>query len=243
MGVPTRDLLPNYMRHQRWLDLADAIDAVFGAEIELQMKALQYIRHQFIDNDTVNERAADQLMVRSTDWDKLDRQTAALQTELLGLKLSDSTYVDQDAFTNLVRNLGTFWFSKGTRDFVDFIAFTLNARIELDALWTQDYETFVTKDEVPTGELPVWQGGLWYPTTHVRLSYDNSTLGINNVILLARLFYDLSNYNLVLHAIAAYNNMYIAELGAVPHTNGLVTASIVALGNVMYETISIDTEV
>ena len=222
--LKTRDLLPNYMKVDRWLDLADSIDSVFGLDHGLQKKLLGYIRHQFIPNNYVDQKAADGLMIDYLEWDMPDRTTAALQTELDGLKLTDASYVGQYGFVNLHRNIGTFWYSKGLGDFVDFISFTLNTRIQMVNLWTEDYVNFLPEEDFRrSGNVPVYSGGTWYPTSHVRLRFNSEELSLTYQELLVRLFYDISNFNLVLNAVEELNNMWIAESTASPPVSWCLT--------------------
>ena len=125
MAMPSKELLPNYMKTERWTDLFDVVDEVFGDDHGLQSKLLKYVRHQFIPNDTTDEKSANGELIDFLEWDMPDRTTAALQTELDGLRLNDSTYIGNHGFVNLHRNIGTFWYSKGLYDFIDFIAYTL----------------------------------------------------------------------------------------------------------------------
>lgn len=238
--VPTRELFPQYLKTQRWLELADAIDKVFQDNIEPNIKGLEHIRHQYILNDEIQEKINNHQMIKFGDYDMLDRTTAAMQTNILGLSIADSSYVGRDGFVNITRNLGTFWFSKGLFDFIDFIGYALNAKLTMINMWTKDYVHFVPEDLVNGIGRPVYQeGGTWYPTTHVRLRFDPATLNINTLPLLARLFYDLANYNLVLQAVEEASYIYIAEQGAVPDSKGVVTAAIVALGRIEHEIIEI----
>lgn len=241
MNVPIRDLLPQYIKTQRWIDLADAIDAVFQNDLEMQTKGLEYIRHQYVTNANTDERAQQGRMIRFVDYDMPDRITAAMQTNILGLSIADSSFVGRDGFVNLTRNLGTFWFSKGLPDFVDFMGYVLNAHIEMINMWTQDYVHFVPEDIQGIGNTVYENNGTWYPTTHVRLRFDTSTLPINNVPLLVRLFYDLANYNLVLQAVEEALFFYMGTQGKSPEPDGSVVLDVLALGRVEHEIIEIHT--
>lgn len=238
--VPTRELLPYYMNAQRWIDLADAIDTVFGVEIKLQMRALEYIRHQFIINDELEAKVEDSKMIGVSDYDKPDTQTLALQSTTLGLTLSDSSYLDEEGFVNLTRNLGTHWFSKGLGDFVDFIAYVTNTDITMINTWTKDYITFVPEDLLSVDDVAVYySGGEWYPTTHVRLRYIPSNVTLGDASLLSKLFYDLSNYNLVLQALEEILNIYMTDTPV--DGSGVLPAKIVAIAHVDVEVHYIDT--
>lgn len=231
MKLPLRELLPGYLKTQRWLDLADAIDAVFGNEFGMQEKMLKYLRYQYIENENVTQRIAEERPVNFMLWDLPDRKTAAEQVELQGFRLYDSGYLNDLRFVSLSRNISDFWYSKGKADLVDFISFTMNSKVELFNLWTQDYIDFVAEDDLPTGYIPIYEGGTWYPTTHVRLRVDSSTFtqGTQDVLLLARLFLDLANYTLVLHALEEYMKMWVAPVGATLNADDTVISPIVAV--------------
>lgn len=209
--MATRDLLPNYLKEPAWLDLADAIDSVFGEEITPAMKCLQYIRYLYIPSDAVSTKVANREMVDFADFDMPERSVAVQQTNLLGLGASTPSGMTQADFVKLTRNLGGFWYSKGTSDFIDFVGFCLNTDVSMANLWTNDYVSFYQEGDPVIGT-PVWQGGSWYPTTHVSLTWDSGryTVPLTNLIAL---FYDIANYNLVIHDITTSLFIWIAERG------------------------------
>ena len=236
MAMPSKELLPNYMKTERWTDLFDVVDEVFGDDHGLQSKLLKYVRHQFIPNDTTDEKSANGELIDFLEWDMPDRTTAALQTELDGLRLNDSTYIGNHGFVNLHRNIGTFWYSKGLYDFIDFIAYTLNTPLEMVNLWTNDYKKFIAESEFNKKPelVSIVSGGDWYPTTHVTLRFEAGTLSQTYMELLLRLFYDISNYTLVLHTLEEYFNNWIAPQGATHLHDNSVPAQIVYHGQVRY---------
>ena len=244
MSLASRELLPYYMQTARWLDLADAIDAVFGVDLDLQQKMLKYIRYQFIENEATKAKAESGELIDNSMWDVPDRKTAAEQVELSGLRFYDTGFIDQLGFVNLFRNISTHWYSKGLYDFVDFIAFNLNAKVDVLNLWTQDYITFKPEKFMTAADVPVYKpGGTWFPTTHVRLRVDSDTFtaGGNDAILLAQLFFDLANYTLVLDSIEEYLNMWIGSETDLPNDDGTVSARIVGIANTLRDRFTITT--
>ncbi len=243
--MKTFDLLPHYMRDARWEDLCEAVDTILGDQFDSSEKLLKYIRHQYIPNDLVIEKSASGTMIRLEDWDIPDRKTAALQTELDGLRVMDASYLDAQSFAGFHRNLPSFWYSKGTFDFIDFIAYCINQKLEMIHLWTTDHQTFLDADTFKAGEssgayTAVYNGGPWYPTTHVRLRfYPDSPMGMDvpfaDQILMARLFYDVSNLNLVLQAIEEYRMYWIKGVFDVGSANGTVASRILHVGGIQYE--------
>ena len=226
--MKTRDLLPEYAKDPRWLDMCDSIDVVVGAEFVDQSKLLKYLRHHYIPNDVVDEKTANREMIDASDWDTPDRKTAALLTELSGLRVSDSSFLTAEHFTNLHRNVASFWYSKGLFDVIDFIAFCINERIQMVHLWTKDYVTFIDEETYRSGErsglyAPLYLGGDWYPTTHVRLRFtpkEGTSMSMENQVLVSRLFLDLSNFNLVLQALEESRVQWIADAYAIELADG-----------------------
>jgi hypothetical protein len=235
MSIPSRELLPEYMKTDRWLQLADAIDEVFGIDLDLQAKMLKYLRYQFIESEAVKQKVADGVPINFSAWDMPDVVTAAEQVEVAGLRFYDSSYMTRNRFVSLYRNIGDYWYSKGKVDFVNFIGYVMNSKVEVINLWTQDYKTFVPEDELTYANSPVYNFGTWYPTTHVRLRADGASFeaGTPNVIFLAQLFLDIANYTLVLDALEEYFDTWITTEGTTPTIEGQYPADIVALGLVL----------
>ena len=138
-----------------------------------------------------------------------DSVTQRLRLNQLGLRLMDPTLVDDASINRLIQNIGLFWYSKGLASFLDFISFCLNTAAEYVNLWTQDYISFVPEGDPGIGS-PVWNGGTWYPTTHIRVLIIDPGL-VNGTTLrnFVRLFYDIANYNLVLEGISYAEYHYV----------------------------------
>lgn len=210
MATQYRDLLPAYMSHQAWLDYADSLEALFKSEVEPTQAALKYLRTTYLGETTpllgnqtegtlttLASKVDLREMVDDADYDTFDNVTQMKRLNLLGLPITDPTLVDSSSLSRLVQNIGNFWFRKGLGDVMDFIAYCLNAEIGIVPLWTQDYITFYEETSVAIGT-PVWEGGTWYPTTHVRLIFDASRYPSVTIAALTSLFYDLANYVLIL---------------------------------------------
>lgn len=210
--MATRDLLPDYLKEPSWLDLADAIDFVFGGSVEPAMKCLEFLRFMYIPSIESEAKAEDRQMLSFTDFDLPEKAVAVKQTNLLGLKVTRSSGLNQSDFVTLSRNLGGFWYSKGTFDFIDFVGYCLNTDVTLDTLWTNNYVDFYSETDPAVGT-KIWDGGSWYPTTHVAISWDSGKFSVplNNIV---SLFNDVSNYNLVLHDIFTYIYLWVDHQGA-----------------------------
>lgn len=210
MTARYRDLLPAYMSHQAWHDYADALEELFKDKVEPTQQALKYIRTTYLGEtsplkgyetegelSTLAEKVQLREMVDDADYDTYDNVTQMKRLNILGLPITDPTLVDSSSLSRLVQNIGNFWFRKGLGDVMDFIAYCLNAEIGIVPLWTQDYITFYEENSPSVGT-PAWEGGTWYPTTHVRLIFDASLYPNVTIAALTSLFYDLANYVLIL---------------------------------------------
>lgn len=212
--MPYRDLLPPYMNHQAWADFADAIEETFGTKCEPALKALKYLRTLYpgettpplgpqaesIDPSTLAGKVDLKTMLVPEDFLAFDTVTETRRLNMLGLHISDPTLLDAGTMQRLVQNIAQFWFSKGRSNIMEFLAFCLNADISIKPLWSNDYVKFYEEGS-PTIGVPVWKGGSWYPTTHVRLVFNPAKYPNVTFRALSQLFYDLSNYNLVLDTI------------------------------------------
>lgn len=216
MATSTKVLLPPYLYADAWNDLCEVMDEVLGEKVHFQLDAMRYLRDLFVADfgnpDTVvGAKVADREFLDPEDFDVFDGSTERLRLSHVGLKIKDPTILNLPSGTQatllnsathrLVQNIGMFWMDKGRGTFMDFIAYCLNTQVKMVSLWTKDYVNFLPADSPSIGS-PVWNGGPWYPTTHVRL--DVSQAGISNTQLraLVKLFYDIANYNLVLEGVS-----------------------------------------
>ena len=96
-------------------------------------------------------------------------------------------------------------------------------------LWSSDYKTFLEEGDPSIGT-PIWQGGDWFPTTHVRLYFDFFKFQGISATDLGNFFYEFANYNLVLRDIAqVFNTIFFST------TDSVDTADIVALGAIIQQ--------
>ena len=128
---------------------------------------------------------------------------------MLGLQLSTPTVMfDEYSFMNFCRFLGYYWLQKGTHTFMDFVNFCTGTQFVIKNCWTQDYVNFYAEGSEEIGT-PIWEGGTWYPTTHVVFQSINPTT--TDVTMLGQLFYEIANYNLVLYSIDSIYNLPITN--------------------------------
>lgn len=217
-NVPRKALLPPYMGHAAWQDMADAIDEVFGPAVDNMVDALRYLRRVDIYDERegtlpgstphpVVAKIQSRDLIEASLFDHVDPVTDRLRLNHLGLRVFDPTILDADSVSRLVGQVGSFWYLKGLGTFLDFIAFTLNIEITYSTLWTQDYVVFRPEGHASIGT-PVWQGGAWYPTTHVRLDIP-SGVSLTQLLNFKRLFYDIANYNLILESLSVSEWYYM----------------------------------
>lgn len=194
-------LLPPYLAGVPiWDDFVSAIDDVWGPNIDTPIANLQKLRQLYMPSSGTEAKVQARQMLDTTDFDIFEKEILVKQVNLLGMIISNTALVNEDDLQRIFRNLGHFWFSKGLFNFVDFIGFCLNAIVGINNLWTNNYRDFIYEDEVPVnGKL--WEGGTYYPTTHVTLEFDGTKFSGISIETLIRFFYEFANYNLVLKAI------------------------------------------
>lgn len=237
-SLRSRDLWPRYMSDDRWLDLADALDAVQSKNLLGAFTSLKYLRHIFVPSDTAQHRIKYGEMLHQNDFLKPDEPLAIKQTEMLGLAVNAAPPFNVDYCVQLNRNLGPYWYRKGLAELVDFLGFTFDTKFNAENLWTTDYITFYPKAEAGT---PIWNGGTWYPTTHVRINYDPQTFPTTYIRLFLTMFSEVSNYNLVIESLYTNTTRAIAHEGAPIVADGVSTpAKILLLGQYRVDELTLE---
>ncbi len=193
--VRRRDLLPPYLQQDIWVELADAIDTLWGNTVENQIDALGKLRELWIANKAVEADVEKRILVDPSKYSSFDPTTEMLRMNLLGVALTAPNFISLEDSVRINRNVASFWYSKGLGDFIDFIGYCLNVKAEMINLWTEDYIVFVPEGQHGT---PLWEGGTWYPTTHVQVKFDPGKYMGFPVVSFIQLFYDIANYDLVI---------------------------------------------
>lgn len=224
--TPRSILLPPYLLFsQYWLDYTDSIDAVLGPTVDAKIDILANIRNMWVTNPELENGAiADAQLVPFDAWSQPEREILVRQVNLLGMKLQNAGVLSNDSYHTVARFVGQYWFEKGTQAFIDFINFALQSNLTVEKLWTQDYVNFTPEGDPSIGT-PIWEGGTWYPTTHVAIVASGG-LGAIDVNTLVSFFYEIANYNLVLQAVDSSYDMYLVD----DPTSGRLDAEVVALG-------------
>lgn len=206
-------LLAPYLEiNQRWVDLAEVVQAITQEPIENVNRYISWIRHQYITEDAANVKIEAGQMLSSSDFTRFDDLTTISQANLAGFAFKNNTILPAAGYTQILRDLPAYWFTQGTKSFIDFFSFVMNTPFTLTPLWTQDYVTFLPEGDSGIGT-PLYNGGTWYPTTHVQLGYDSVAFSGFNHDDIVSFFYYFANYNLVLHTTISTSEIDMNSIG------------------------------
>lgn len=205
-NVPRSILLPSYMRNvPLWEQLCDSMDIVLGAD-DWAIAQLRTLRDPYAIGPQIQKAIAEGSLYDTTSSEfQQDINLLLKQLAFSGLSISKPSFLSAKQILLLFRNIGEYWFAKGTGKIVDFFNYTLGAEIELSPCWTEDYVTFVSEATVlgdPLTYPTVMEGGTWYPTTHVDVNLGSNDLFSSVPIQdFVAFFRDTFNYNLVLNTV------------------------------------------
>lgn len=191
--MPRSILLPDSLNTPFWRTLLDAVDSVWAAPIDNKVKDLYRINEVLRFNQT--EEFA---LTSSSNIDIMDRETAIKKLNSLGLKLRATENLSTTALTRICANISTYWFGKGNKHFMPFLEYALAVRAKAIPLYTQDYITFLEEGDVGIG-IKIYDGGTWYPTTHVNVYLDPTTLVETDLQSFQDVFFAVAPYTLVVH--------------------------------------------
>lgn len=227
--VPRSILLPPYLATNPYFtELMEAVDEVFGPWVDDKINILSNIRNMWQTNPAVEELVQSQELIPFEKWPQPERAILSKQTNLLGMNFQNAGVLTNDAYQQITRNVGRYWFEKGTQAFIEFINYCLKADLTVNTLWAEideqsdEYGLMVPIESAGT---PVWEGGTWSPTTHVQIRANGGLRDLDLVTLNA-FFYEIANYNLVLYSIDASYDMWVVD----ELDNEALTAKIVAVG-------------
>jgi hypothetical protein len=205
---------------------------VFESTVDIPTETIGNLRNMWVTNPALeNDQIAKSELIPFEAWSQPEWEILVKQVNMLGLKLSTASVLTNNNYQSIARWVGQYWFGKGTAAFIDFINYCLSSSLAIEQLWTQDYVTFY-----PTGDsrigTPLWEGGTWYPTPNVSIT---ATGGLQNIDVqtLTTFFYEIANYNIVLHDIALTFDIPIST------TVGGTNAPIVAMGLSMIQAVPI----
>jgi len=231
--TPRSILLPPYLaQNEYFTDFMDAVDEVFETQVDIPTEIIGDLRNMWVTNPTLeNNQIAESQLVPFDSWSQPEWQLLVQQVNMLGMNLQSASVLSNDNYQAIARWVGMYWFGKGTESFINFINYSLSTNLAVTKLWTQDYINFVPEGDSTIGT-PIWEGGTWYPTTHVNIVAAGGLQSVD-VATLATFFYEIANYNLVLNDIASTYNLNISTsvLGT--------TAPVVDIGLYMTQTVPI----
>lgn len=163
-------------------------------------------------NDEIVQAREKLLLIRSNS----QTETVILQKGLKQLGFDPkSKFMTHDHIERLYMFINQYWPTHGTQSFVDFLGFVKNTRFTMDKLWTTDYETFITEQNIQfilEGNI-VDGTGPYYPTSHVEMGYNIETYNLEGEEEVYDLFNRYAPINLVLlyltGFIEAFTSLYL----------------------------------
>lgn len=228
--LPRQILLPEFLKsYQHWIDFADAIDEVFANSVDTPSNLLARIREVIhLGPEAQKKILADQI-IQEVELQRFEREILIKCLTFVGCPVQDYTIFTDAQLFRLMQHLPTYWYSKGGIGVGEFVSFVLGVDVDIQNLWTTDYVNFYPEGSESIG-LPIYEGGDWYPTSHVRLGYDPFQLTDLTIPNLKKFLYDMLNYNLVLHSIETRSEFPVVQISdGVEKRGDFVTSQSVAL--------------
>lgn len=183
-------------------DLADAVDEVFyESGIDPAVQELLTIRQPSTIADSVLLAAQESgSLIKESDVTKQELETLILQANMLGFRFPQSDLFQLEDFKRICESVGQYYFeSEGLESWQDFLGYAFNAEFKVIPTWTENYVDFYEEGDAAIGT-PIYEGGTWYPTTHVFLQYDISKFPFSSSVV-AQFFYTFANISLVLQRV------------------------------------------
>lgn len=179
-----------FMQIEFWSDLLTAWAEVANTALNQPLEALLHIRTPEVQSTTFK----------------------ALHAEMMGYPMSASV-MDDAAYDRLNNNVGTYLWTQGSDSFINFLGYVTGMKLALVRLWTEDYVNFFPS---PTKGKTIFDGGTWYPTTHVGI-VTAANPNVNEVIPLTndqitQKFYEEAPIDLVLLWIAESQTCYLGTI-------------------------------
>lgn len=191
--MPRSILLPDSLNTDTWRTLLDAVDYTWKDSIDSKILDLYRINEVLRFNST-----ADQELTSESSLDTMDRETAIKKLNSLGLRLRSTDGLSTLALTRLCANISTYWFGKGSKQFIPFLSYVLGVRLKVVQLYTNNYVNFLEVGDPGIGST-IYSGGTWYPTSHVNVYVDPSTMIQTDLQSLTDIFFSVVPYTLVVH--------------------------------------------
>lgn len=233
MSLGRKILLPDNLNSAAWVDLTNAIDAVFKSTIDDPAKGLAQIRHVYRIPESTEDKINLGNILSVTDLQQFDRKTIGQSCSMLGFAPSDISFLTDEMYDRIHKSISNYWYSvgkSGDGNAADFLSYILDSSISITKTWTEDYKVFYPQGDPRIGT-PITLGGTWFPTTHVEVEYnidDVKTMTLNGFL---NLLYSVCSYNLVIGRIKQmidlivvnYNEENIDSLSFPKNFNGSAT--------------------
>lgn len=210
--------LPSYLADvPAWVQLAEAMDTVLGKMLQERTQKLANVRD--VNNWHPKALAAKQGVAildgsdRAYEGEVWNDPASRVRTAMmLGFNFFNIYTLDADTYDQFVKMAVQFYPEQGTNTWADFLGFATNSMIRVSPLWTQDYASFLAEGDPLIGT-PVYEGGTWYPTSHVDVKINAN---FSNKVDLVD-FYDLLKFaapiNLVFRDVTIeFTNVKIDDL-------------------------------
>lgn len=198
-----RNLLPDFLYTPTWISLLDKVDEAFSETVDTPSTGIRHLRETTILSRESKEAFQQYQLSDESTLDSFDKPTLVLQANLRGFTLENPDAMTVGQYQRLNRLIASYWYSKGTPRLDKFLSYIFNSTISIEQLWTKDYRNFYTIEEAPIADFrEIALGGEWYPTSHVRVSYDPSVLTQVSLENLLNLVYELGPYTLVVHGVS-----------------------------------------
>ena len=225
-------LLPEFMQNEAWLAYAKAIDDLFR-DVDRKTRLLSRLREPLHLSFSAQQKVLTGRMLVQTELDHFDKEYLVRSLNLIGLPFNDTEIFTDDHLFRFLQSLASYWYQKGKGTVAEFLSFVLNSDLRIVNMWTTDYVDFYPEgDDAIQGSIT--EGGTWYPTTHIQLTYDPTFLLNVSIQDVIQMVYDIGNYNLVMHSIVAELSIPVAQdTDGVTSITDFVESKSIALGDVI----------
>lgn len=150
----------------------------------------------------------------SKDYDNTSNELLSRTLSDIGIEFYEE--VSMEVLRRLVQESVAYNLTSGRRKSLDYIGISLGVDLNYEQLWTSDYKSFFTYEE-----LPLANRDQYYPTNYVRVTYDDLGSNIKESVIVD-MFYQLAwicnvIYDIV-YAIKIQNEPTVFNSGLLTHS-------------------------
>lgn len=212
-------LLAQYLKENPvWVELIEVLEEQWGDKFR------DIVRQLSLSRDLFQYDITDASVLRSfNDYKVPDRQTLQRVCTMLGFTYPnvDEKMFSTEDYLRIAQNIAAYYQEQGTESFLSFFSYCLNYLFTLKTQWTQNYVNFFSEGDTDIGT-PVWDGGTWYPTSHVAFEVEVGSMpparfeeffkyiAPINLVLLATRYVDTNNLN-TYHAVACVTTVILSN--------------------------------